>query len=233
MSYTPLFSDGQRPTFRDRTQAGKLLAKAIHETLAFLATKGVKSVPIVCALPRGGLPVAAPIARLLGCPLTIEVAKKITHPQNPELAIGAVTANENVLWADEKFQSRLHNSRWQEVALYTAIKQAKTLKAQLSPACPQVNVEGATVILVDDGIATGMTIAVAAAALRELSPAEIWLCTPVVPLKLLPTLSQWGDRVIALETPESFSSVSNFYDYFPQVDTQEAFAYLQEQGIGS
>ena len=69
-------------------------------------------------------------------------------------------------------------------------------------------------ILVDDGIATGMTIAVAALALRELSPAEIWLCTPVAPLKLLPTLSQWGDRIIALETPESFLSVSNFYDYF-------------------
>jgi putative phosphoribosyl transferase len=233
MSYTPLFRDGQRPTFRDRTEAGKLLAQAIHQTLTGIAFVEVKSVPIVCALPRGGLPVAAPIARLLDCPLTIEVAKKITHPENPELAIGAVTANENVLWVDQKFQRRLHNSSWQQTALYTAIEQAKTLEAQLSPACPQVNVKGATVILVDDGIATGMTIAVAAAALRKLSPAEIWLCTPVAPLKLLPILSQWGDRVIALETPESFSSVSNFYDYFPQVETQEAFAHLKEQGIES
>ncbi|MBW4672343.1 MAG: phosphoribosyltransferase [Cyanomargarita calcarea GSE-NOS-MK-12-04C] len=233
MSYTPLFSDGQRPAFRDRTQAGKLLAQAIHETLTRIALVGVKSVPIVCALPRGGLPVAAPIARLLGCPLTIEVAKKITHPQNPELAIGAVTASENVLWADQKFQRSLHNSRWQEAALHTAIEQAKTLEAQLSPACPKVNVEGATVILVDDGIATGMTIAVAVVALRKLSPAAIWLCTPVAPLKLLPILSEWGDRVIALETPESFSSVSNFYYSFPQVDTQEAFTYLKEQGIES
>jgi putative phosphoribosyl transferase len=223
MSHTPLF--------RNRIEAGKFLAQAIHETLTRIGTKGVEFLPIVCALPRGGLPVAAPIAGLLGCPLTIEVAKKITHPQNPELAIGAVTANENVLWVDQKSSHRFHNSSWQETALHTAIKQAKTLEAQLRPACPQVNIKGATVILVDDGIATGMTIAVAAAALKELSPAEIWLCTPIAPLNLLPTLHKWGDRVIALETPESFSSVSDFYDYFPQVGTQEAFVYLQQQGM--
>ncbi|MEH2209478.1 phosphoribosyltransferase [Nostoc sp.] len=222
MSHTPLFAD--------RTHAGEVLARVIHHVLTQQTIdSGVKPVPIVYALPRGGVPVAAPIARLLDCPLTIVVAKKISHPENPELAIGAVTTSGNVLWADQKLFRSKHDARWREIALNKAINLAKSLEAQLIPACPQVNAENATLILVDDGIATGMTIAVAATAMRALSPAAVWLCTPVVPQKLLPWLEQWGDRTIVLETPEPFWSVSNFYTEFPQVDTLEVLVYLQQQ----
>ena len=222
MSYTPLFAH--------RTHAGELLAQVIHDILTQQTIdSGVKPVPIVYALPRGGVPVAAPIAHLLDCPLTIVVAKKISHPENPELAIGAVTSSGNVLWVDQKLFRLKHDVRWREVALNKAIEQAKSLEAQLIPACAQVNAENATLILVDDGIATGMTIAVAATAMRALSPAAIWLCTPLAPQKLLPWLEQWGDRTIVLETPEPFWSVSNFYAEFPQVETLEALVYLQQQ----
>jgi putative phosphoribosyl transferase len=223
MSHTPLFVD--------RTHAGELLARVIHDVLTQQTIdSGVKPVPIVYALPRGGIPVAAPIASLLGCPLTIVVAKKISHPENPELAIGAVTASGNVLWADDQKLFRPKNdAQWREVALNKAINLAKSLEAQLISACPQLNVQGATLILVDDGIATGMTIGVAATALKALSPEAVWLCTPVAPQKLLPWLEQWGDRTIVLETPEPFWSVSNFYGEFPQVDTLEVLAYLQQQ----
>jgi putative phosphoribosyl transferase len=221
--YTPLFAH--------RIQAGEQLAQAIHTILVEQYTSGVQPVPIVYALPRGGLPVAAPIARLLGCPLTIEVAKKITHPKNPELAIGAVTASGFVFWEQQKVFHNQQNSHWRKAALDTAINQAKFLQTQLSPACPQVNPEGATLILVDDGIATGMTIAVAATALKALKPKEIWLCAPVAPLKLLTWLHQWGERVIVLAKPESFFSVSNFYVEFPQVETSEALKYLQQQYV--
>ncbi|MBN3873819.1 phosphoribosyltransferase [Nostoc sp. JL33] len=222
MSHTPFFAD--------RTHAGEELARVIHDVLTQQAIdSGVKPVPIVYALPRGGVPVAAPIARLLDCPLTIVVAKKISHPENPELAIGAVTTFGNVLWADQKLFRPKHDARWREVALNKAINQAKSLEAQLISACPQVNAKDATLILVDDGIATGMTIAVAATALKMLSPAAVWLCSPVAPQKLLPWLEQWGDRTIVLETPEPFWSVSNFYAQFPQVDTLEALEYLQQQ----
>ncbi|MBN3959291.1 phosphoribosyltransferase [Nostoc sp. NMS8] len=222
MSHTPLFAD--------RTHAGELLAQVIHDILTQQTIdSGVKPVPIVYALPRGGIPVAAPIASLLDCPLTIVVAKKISHPENPELAIGAVTTSGNVLWADQKLLRLKHDGRWREVALNKAINQAKFLEAQLISACPQFNARDATLILVDDGIATGMTIAVAAIALKALSPAAVWLCTPVAPQKLLPWLEQWGDRTIILETPEPFWSVSNFYAQFPQVDTLEVLAYLQQQ----
>ena len=76
-----------------------------------------------------------------------------------------------------------------------------------------------------------MTIAGAAKALRKLNPAQIWLCTPVAPLKLMPWLQKWGEKVIVLATPESFLSVSNFYVEFPQLKTQEALEYLQQQSM--
>ncbi|MEH1831702.1 MAG: phosphoribosyltransferase family protein [Nostoc sp.] len=222
MSHTPLFAD--------RTHAGEELARVIHNVLTQQTIdSGVKPVPIVYALPRGGVPVGAPIARLLDCPLTIVVAKKISHPQNPELAIGAVTTSGNVLWTDQKLVRPKHDARWREVALNKAINLAKSLEAQLIPACPQFNAQDATLILVDDGIATGMTMAVAATAMKALSPAAVWLCTPVAPQKSLPWLEQWGDRTIVLETPEPFWSVSNFYAQFPQVDTLEVLVHLQQQ----
>jgi putative phosphoribosyl transferase len=220
MSYTPLFAN--------RTDAGEKLAQKIDALLSLQAfTCEAKPVAIVYALPRGGLPVAAPVARLLGCPLSVIVAKKISHPQNPELAIGAVTASGHVLWTGQNVFRRFKSWQWREEALNTAISKAKSLEAKFSPACPPVNAEGATVILVDDGIATGMTIAVAAMAVRDLSPKEVWLCTPLAPLKILPWLNQWCDRAIVLETPEPFLSVSNFYAEFPQVETREAISYLQ------
>ncbi|PHJ68259.1 phosphoribosyltransferase [Nostoc linckia z18] len=222
MSYTPLFAD--------RIHAGEELAQVIHDLLTQQTIdSGVKPIPIVYALPRGGIPVAAPIARLLGCPLTIVVAKKISHPENPELAIGAVTSSGNILWTEQKLFSSKHDARWREAALTKAIKQAQSLEEQLISACPQVNIKDATAILVDDGIATGMTMAVACSAIKALSPRAIWLCTPLAPQKLLPWLNQWGDRIIVLKTPEPFWSVSNFYAQFPQVNTLEALRYLQQQ----
>lgn len=216
------------PFFRDRTDAGEQLAQAIHTIVTQTAAdSGVSPPLIVYALPRGGLPVAASVARLLGCPLDIVVAKKISNPKNPELAIGGVTSSGNVLWATSKPFLR-QRSREREAALTEALNKAQYQLAQLTPACPQVNLQGAIAILVDDGIATGMTMAVAAQALKAQHPAAVWLCAPVAPLSLLPKLRQWGDRIIVLKTPKSFFSVGSFYAEFPQVETEEALAYLQQ-----
>lgn len=216
--------------FRDRIDAGEQLAQEIHRTITKIEpVSSVAPSPIVYALPRGGLPVAVPIARILRCPLDIVVAKKISHPKNPELAIGAVTADGSILW-DEQTPLRLRNSQQGQAALKESLKKAKQQLTILNSGRPQPNLNNNFAILVDDGIATGMTMAVAAQALRAQNPAaEVWLCAPVAPLSLLPWLDGWGDRVILLEAPESFLSVSRFYAEFPQVETEEALACLQQQ----
>jgi putative phosphoribosyl transferase len=192
------------PLFIDRTQAGEKLAQVIKTYLREQFTEfGVNPVPIVYALPRGGLPVAAPIANLLGCPLTVMVAKKISHPKNAELAIGAVTASGKVLWANQELFPSRPNLRQRQEAMEIAIAKAKSLEAQFLPFCPAVNPEGATLILVDDGIATGMTIAVAAMALNTLAPAEIIICSPVAPPSLIPWLETCGGNSLEnYDTPE-------------------------------
>ena len=212
------------PFFDDRTDAGEKLAEAVLAELAKLNLTTQKAVkPIVYALPRGGLPVAVPVARLLGCPLDVVVAKKITRPDNLELAIGAVTADGHVVWQKQKQQ----NLGWQKSALDRAQDNAQSLLADLSPGRPNVSAAGALAILVDDGIATGMTMAVAAKALRAQKPLALWICVPVAPADLMGFLA--GDRAIVLETPDPFYSVSRFYAEFPQVETAEALVCLQRQ----
>lgn len=214
------------PFFDDRADAGEKLAEAVLDELGKLNLTAQEAVkPIVYALPRGGLPVAVPIARRLGCPLDVVVAKKITRPDNLELAIGAATADGHVLWQKQKQL----NSRWQKLALQQAENKAQSLLADLSPGRPNVSAAGALAILVDDGIATGMTVAVAAQALQSQQPAALWVCAPVAPQELMEFLAKMGDRAIVLETPHPFYSVSRFYGEFQQVETAEALACLQQQ----
>jgi len=214
------------PFFENRADAGEKLAAAVQAELGKLHLTAKDAVkPIVYALPRGGLPVAVPVARRLGCPLDVVVAKKITRPDHLEYAIGAVTADGHVLWQKQKQQ----NLRWQKLALQQAQNNAHSLQADLATGRPNVSAAGALAILVDDGIATGMTMAVAAQALRALQPLALWICVPVAPQDLVESLEGMSDRAIILETPHPFYSVSRFYAEFPQVETAEALVCLQRQ----
>ncbi|NEP02996.1 MAG: phosphoribosyltransferase [Symploca sp. SIO2E9] len=217
------------PLFSDRLDAGQQLAQLLFTLVQQLQeSEGVSAQPIVYALPRGGIPVAVPVVRQLNCPLDIVVAKKITTAHNPELAIGAVTSDGHVLWSRLKHRGkRISSSR--QTALHQAQKKAQQQLEQLKVACSSVNPRGALALVIDDGIATGMTMAAATSALREYEPAEIWICAPVAPGGLMRWLEQWGDRVVVLHTPEPFISVSRFYAEFPQVKTSEALVYLQQE----
>jgi putative phosphoribosyl transferase len=262
MSYVPLFAN--------RREAGEKLAEKIQAILTSLFIRSESQPPIIVyALPRGGLEVAAPIASLLGCPLTVAIAKKIGHPKNPELAIGAVTSTGHVLWMESKQLHSRHNLRWRwrgsdknpvksrqenlsyginlespttenEAQCLLAIAQTQELANKLLPFCPLVQPKGAILILVDDGIATGMTIAVAVNALKELSPSQIWICTPVAPIEVIQWLQQQWDggkhslppcQIITLATPKVFVSVSDFYLEFPQVETSEVITCLKQQNL--
>ncbi len=215
------------PLFSDRVDAGEQLAQSLLSHLNELKASGSEALPIVYALPRGGIPVAAPVARQLNCPLDIVVAKKIATAQNPELAIGAVTSEGQVLWAKQRLFEK-KNSPVLETPLRQAQEKAQDQLIQFSSGRPKVSPQGAIALLVDDGIATGMTIAAATQALKAQNPAQIWVCAPVAPPGLMKWLSRWCDRVVILETPDPFFSVSRFYTQFPQVETEEALVYLQQ-----
>ena len=237
MPFLPFRDTNSIAYFADRHEAGEKLAEAVLQT--------VKQQPeletarfVVYALPKGGLPIAAPIATRLDCPLDVMVAKKITRPDNVELAIGAVTADGHVVWDTYRRETALLPFSVSpeattaaispyETALQEALDQAQAQLAALTPDRPRFSPQGAIAILVDDGIATGMTMAAAVKAVRSQQPAQIWLCAPVAPLELMPLLQAHGDRVIVLATPHPFYSVSRFYKAFPQVTMAEAAAYLQ------
>ncbi len=237
MSEIPICRDSSQDSFASRAEAGKQLAAAIVAELTQLRSecRGDSAIaqakPIVYALPRGGLPVAVPIAEQLQCPLDIVVAKKITTAFNPELAIGALTPDGEIIWGANEMGSSVYHgyhSRIREKDVYHAQAKAQSQLAQLSKFRPQVSPEGKIAILVDDGIATGMTMAVAVKAVKAQKPAQIWIAVPVAPVQLMSSLEEWCDRAIVLATPDPFISVSRFYVDFSQVDLSEAQAYLQK-----
>ena len=212
--------------FHDRADAGEKLAKVIfsdfcHEKL----TRDWPLNPIVYALPRGGLPVAVPVARRLSCPLSVVVAKKITLPSNPELALGAVTADGCIVWSKQKPRSL----RVQYALIEKAQQKALSQLEKLSAGKAEISSLDRLVILVDDGIATGMTMIAAVKSIQLQKPNAVWICVPVAPPELLQPLRKCCDRLIVLETPYPFMSVSRFYTEFTQVETEVALACLQQQ----
>lgn len=218
----------QIPLFRDRQDAGQQLAQAVVAEMATLDLGQLTAPPIVYALPRGGLPIALPLSQLLNCPLDVIVAKKVTRPDNPELAIGAVTADGHVIRSRQACFTRYNSSGWRS-ALETAQDKATAQYAEFAPYCPRCDPQGAIAFLVDDGIATGMTMAVAARALQAKLPSIVFICAPVAPQRLIPVLHHWCDRIVVLATPSTFLSVSRFYEEFHQVEMPEALACLQHQ----
>jgi predicted phosphoribosyltransferase len=210
--------------FRDRLTAGKKLAQLID--LQFPEQRDNLEV-IVYALPRGGIPIAIPIAEQLNCPIDVIIAKKITTPANRELAIGAVTSKGNLLWTKPQLWRDTSLGGLKE-AVAEAQHKAKMQALEFASYRLSLNPQGKIAIIVDDGIATGMTIGVAAQYLREQQAAEIWLCAPVAPPELIPQLELWSDRVLVLATPEPFLSVSRFYTQFDQVSLADAIMLFKK-----
>lgn len=211
--------------FRDRREAGKRLAKQLEHL------KGAD--PLVLALPRGGVPVGAEIARRLGAPLDVVVARKIGAPGQPELAVGAVAQigeggtpatvlNREVLRVLGIAEDMV--ARLREVQLREVIQRAARFRAGLPP----LAVAGRTVILVDDGIATGATVEAAIAALRPLGPGRIVVAVPVAPRDTLERLRGEADAVVCLSEPSDFLAIGAFYADFDQVEDAEVVRLLAE-----
>lgn len=209
-------------TFLDRSEAGKRLAQRLL---------GLKDKhPIVLALPRGGVPVAFEIARVLEAPLDLALVRKIGAPQQEELAIGAIVDGEHPeLVTDPVLIAGLGvTTKYLEQAKSTALREIERRRSAWLGDRPSVDVAGRTVIVVDDGIATGATMMVALRATRRRNPARLVLAVPVAPPDSLDALEQEADEIVCLHAPADFSAVGQFYRHFPQLADEEVTALLDQ-----
>jgi putative phosphoribosyl transferase len=207
--------------FKDRTDAGKQLAARLH----FL--QGQPNV-VVLGIPRGGVVVAAEIARALAAPLDVFIAHKLGAPFNPELAIGAITSTGEVL-LDETLvvELRLSNKEIEREIEYQRQEIARRLEVYRKHR-PPLDLQNKTVVIVDDGVATGSTMLAALRALRQSRPARVILAIPVGPPETIQRLGQECDQVVVLATPEPFWAVGRFYTHFGQTSDEEVIELLAE-----
>jgi predicted phosphoribosyltransferase/predicted alpha/beta-hydrolase family hydrolase len=199
--------------FVDRVDAGRQLAARL-EPLRVLD-------PIVLALPRGGVPVAAEVAARLGAPLDVLVVRKIGHPRQPELAVGAL-GEDGVMILDQDSIARLGVTR--EALNATVARERSELERRVTRyrgSRPRLDVRGRTVIVVDDGLATGASAHAGIAVLRRLGAVRVILAVPVAPADTVNALRRVADDVVCLETPHDFQAVGLWYDDFTQVTDED------------
>jgi len=205
--------------FLDRAEAGGLLAEVV--------TGLVRPPVLVLGIPRGGVLVAARVAARLGAPLDVVVPRKVGAPGNPELAVGAVA--DGVQAIDEPAIRRLGLDMAAvraEMTRQTAEVARRT--AAYRQGLPPLELAGRTVVLVDDGVATGWTCAAAASCTRRAGAARVVVAVPVGPPGLAERLSSVVDEVAVLVTPDPYLNVGQVYERFPQVDDEEVLRCLQE-----
>ncbi|MDS0477142.1 phosphoribosyltransferase family protein [Natrinema sp. 1APR25-10V2] len=205
--------------FTDRTDAGERLATALREREI--------DADIVLAIPRGGLPLGRAVADALDVPLDIVVAKKIGAPGNPEYAIGAV-ASDGSVWRNERaFRATDSDDEYfeeeREVEAENAREKADRYRGERS----EPDLTDKTVVVVDDGVATGSTVRACLKRLQGTDAERIVLAVPVGPPDTIDELATEADEVVSLETPTGFRGVGQFYENFAQVSDEEAMTYLE------
>lgn len=204
--------------FHDRREAGVELSRALREYTG--------ERPVVIALPRGGVPVGYEIARSLGAPLDVCIVRKLGVPWNPELGLGAIAEGGQIEVSHDV--ARAFSVSDAELAALIAVKRREVEdRVRLyRRGAPQVEIAGRTVLVVDDGIATGGTVRAALRALRAREPDKIVLATPVIPEDALERLSTSFDQVVCLVAPRELHSVGLWYRDFTQVSDEEVVGLL-------
>ena len=206
--------------FTDRGDAGRQLAAALHRYRAMR--------PVVLALPRGGVPVAAEIAAALDAPLNLVLVRKLGVPFSPELAMGAVADGANPLVVRNEDIIRLAGIEEPEFAAVRDAELAEIERRRLRYLGRRepIDVRGRVAIVVDDGIATGATTRAALRATRARNPKTLVLAVPVAPKASLVAMQGEADRIVCLETPEPFEAIGLYYLNFHQISDQEVVETL-------
>jgi predicted phosphoribosyltransferase len=207
--------------YRDRRDAGERLAEALEDL------RGKPNL-LVLALPRGGVPVAEPVARRLGAPLDVYVVRKIGFPGHEELAMGAV-ASGGVVLLNPALVERVPEEelRW---AAGRAVRELREREQLYRGDRRPPDVLGHTVVLVDDGLATGATMRAAVEALRRQGPREIIVAVPIAAPESCEALAREVDRVVCAATPEPFHAVGLWYDDFSPTSDEEVQQILGSRG---
>jgi putative phosphoribosyl transferase len=213
--------------FTDRRQAGRMLGKELERFRSLD--------PVVLGLPRGGVPVAAEVARALQAPLDVIVVRKLGVPQHPEFAMGAIGEGD-VCYIDWDVVSQVGLSG-RELALSVRRERAELASRvrRVRAGRPQLDLTGRTVILVDDGIATGSTVTAAIRVARDLGAGRVVVATPVAPDDTIRSLRRIADEVVVLESPQPFYAVGEAYLAFGQTsdnEVQQILTAADVQGDG-
>ena len=200
--------------FRDRTEAGQVLASKLTKYLNQVDT-------VILALPRGGVPVAYEIGKELGLPVDIFVVRKLGVPGHEELAMGAI-ASGGVRHINRDVVDQLRiDSETIDVASRREQKEIERRERLYRGQRPPVDVRNKTVILVDDGLATGSTMRAAIAALRQHRPARIVVAVPTAAPQTCSEIADEVDEIICAATPETFYAVGQWYQEFSQTTDDE------------
>jgi putative phosphoribosyl transferase len=213
--------------FPNRTEAGRRLALRLRE---YANRRDV----VVLGIPRGGVPVAFEVARMLKVPLDILVLRKLGVPGHEELGFGAIASGGIRALNPEIVEALRISPQDIELVTNTERKELKRRELAYRGLRPPLNVAGLTVILVDDGIATGSGMRAAIDALRQMKAAHIVIAAPVAPGSTCDRLGSEVDDLVCLETPEPFYGVGQFYFNFSQVTDREVNELLDRaaQEIG-
>lgn len=207
--------------FQDRADAGLQLAKAL--------LKYKRRHPVILALPRGGVPVAAQVAAALDAPLDLLLVRKIGVPSQPELAMGAVADGEEpviIRNTDVIELSDVSTQEFDEICRVECAEIERRRKRYLGNRI-RSEVTGQVAIIIDDGIATGATTLAAIKAVRMRKPKELVLAVPVAPRDTIKKLHAEADAIVCLDTPREFGAIGYFYRDFPQVSDDEVIALLK------
>ena len=205
--------------FHDRIDAGRQLAVALEDQAA--------AQPLILALPRGGVPVAYEVAKHLGAPLDVWVVRKIGLPWHPEVGVGAVAEDGVVHLNHDILNSVVLDDAVLQAAIANQRREVEERVRKFRAGRPQPNLSGQTVLVVDDGIATGGTVRAAIASIRAQRPKRIVLAVPVAAAATVRVLETEVDELVCLRKPHDLYAIGVWYEDFAQVPDEQVVRLLE------